>query len=85
MSVQSDSKKQWTKIIAKAWADDEYKVRLLADSASVLAQEGIILPEGATVKVVEAVENETVFVLPAKPEGEAPEDVEERIAAAYAS
>ncbi|MEA1648112.1 NHLP leader peptide family RiPP precursor [Nitrospirillum sp. BR 11164] len=55
------------KIIAKAWVDDAFKARLLADPAAVLTAEGIALPAGVTFKVVEDVAGVQTLVLPAKP------------------
>ncbi len=76
-----DQQKQWAKIVAKTWMDDNYKARLLADPAAVLAEEGARIQ--AKVRVVEAGVDETVLVLPSKPMD--PQDdhgkVEERLAA----
>ena len=41
------------KVIAKAWTDEAFKQRLHADPHGTLAAEGISVPEGKTVKVVE--------------------------------
>jgi len=38
--------------IARAWAGEAFKAALLADPKATLAQEGIALPEGITLKVV---------------------------------
>ncbi len=76
-----DQQRQWAKIVAKAWMDDNYKARLLADPAAVLAEEGARTQ--SKVRVVEAGVDETVLVLPSKPMD--PQDdhgkVEERLAA----
>ncbi len=64
-----EERKQSAKIIAQAWVDEEFKAKLLADPATVLAENGIEIPEGMTVKVVEKKENEIHIPLPPKPEG----------------
>lgn len=58
---------QIAKIIAKAWADEDFKRRLIADPAAVLRAENMCVPEGVTLKVVENTETISHIVLPAKP------------------
>ncbi len=70
-----EERKEYAKVIAKAWVDDEFKKRLLADSAAVLKENGIEIPEGMTVRFVEQEEpkeNEILVPLPPRP-GEAAE------------
>ncbi|MEA1648114.1 NHLP leader peptide family RiPP precursor [Nitrospirillum sp. BR 11164] len=55
------------RIIAKAWADEGYKARLLADPAAVLTAEGLDLPAGTTFRVVEDTATVQTLVLPARP------------------
>jgi len=62
-----EERKEYAKIIAQAWVDEDFKARLLADPATVLKENGIEIPEGMTVKVVEQKENEIHIPLPAKP------------------
>ena len=69
MAVQNEQQKVWTKIVAKAWADEDYKLRLLADPVAVLKAEGAEVPEGVGFKCVEATETQAWLVLPAKPTG----------------
>lgn len=71
----------WNRIVAMAWADEDAMERLIADPAAVLAAEGIELPEGKRVTLVQPAENEIVLVLPPKPSADAPETCEERLAA----
>ncbi|WP_156921492.1 hypothetical protein [Desulfovibrio inopinatus] len=42
----------------------------MRDPASVFAEEGLEIPEGFSLNVMEAKEQEAVFVLPAKPTAE---------------
>ena len=54
-------------LIAKCWADDAFKQRLMADPAGTLAAEGMAVPEGVTVRVVENTAQEVTVVLPPRP------------------
>jgi hypothetical protein len=67
MKKTSEERKEYAKIIAQAWVDEEFKKRLLDDPATVLKENGIEIPEGMTVKVVEQKENEIRIPLPPKP------------------
>ena len=61
---------QAERIIAKAWADDGFKARLLADPAAVAASEGIPIPAGVKIVIHENKPGEFHFVLPVKPSTE---------------
>ncbi len=67
MKKTIEERKEYAKIIAQAWVDDDFKKRLLADSATVLKENGIEIPEGMTVRFVEWKENEIHVPLPPKP------------------
>lgn len=56
----------WEAIIDKAGADAAFKQRLLAEPAKALGEEGIAVPDGVTVKVVESTDKEVWLVLPHK-------------------
>lgn len=73
--------KVWARIVAKAWADDAYKKRLLAEPAKVAAEEGLVVPEGVALKMVEAAHRQAWLVLPPKPREEQPGELEARLAA----
>ncbi len=79
MADTTDLQKAWTRMVAKAWADDGYKARLLADPAAVFQAEGLSLPAGKTLRVVEAAPNEALFVLPRPLASGGPASEEERI------
>lgn len=55
------------RIISKAWTDEAFKQRLLADAAAVLKEEGVSVPEGVTVKAVENSKDMFHLVIPPKP------------------
>ena len=54
-------------LIAKCWADEDFKAKLLADPAATLTAEGAELPEGMTIKAVENTDTEFHLVIPAAP------------------
>ena len=58
------------RIIAKAWADDGFKARLLANPAAVAAAEGIAVPAGVKIVVHENKPDELHVVLPEMPSEE---------------
>lgn len=75
-------RKKWAKIVAMAWADEGYKARLRAEPAAVLAEEGLEVPAGVAVRILEDTETEIHLVLPAPPGvAEGPVGAEERLAA----
>ena len=55
------------KLIAKAWADEEFRARLLANPAAVLAEVGVNVPRGVSVVVLEDTRDKAHFVIPARP------------------
>jgi hypothetical protein len=82
MAELNEQQKQWAKIVAKAWADDSYKQKLLSEPTTVLREAGAEVPEGVTFKVLEAQANERWLILPPKPaDADRIEGGEERLAA----
>ena len=75
--------KEWAKVIAQAWVDEEFKERLLADPKAVLKEQGIEFPENIKINITEAKEDELNLTLPLKPEGIAGsvEELQERMQA----
>jgi hypothetical protein len=57
-------------ILAKSWKDEGYKQKLLADANALLKEEGIPVPAGITVKVVENTASVRHYVLPDAPKEE---------------
>ncbi len=57
-----------SKVISRAWSDAEYKAKLLSDPTAVLAEAGIEIPAGTTIKVVENTADTEHLVLPVVPE-----------------
>jgi hypothetical protein len=63
--------KEWGRIVSKAWADEQFKQRLLADPVAVLKENGVPVPAGVTVNVIEntaTVYNLTLTVKPSAAE-----------------
>ncbi len=67
MKKTLEERKEYAKIIAKAWVDEEFKQRLLVEPAAVLAENGIEMPEGMTVKFVEGKESEILVPFHPRP------------------
>jgi hypothetical protein len=73
----------YSKLIAKAWADEAFKKRFLANPAAVLKEEGLEVPSGVQeVKVVEGTDRLLYLVLPPKPSEELSEEDLRTLAAA---
>jgi len=79
--TREEQGKKYAKLIAKAWSDEAFKERLLTDSPAVLESEGIIVPPGVDVKVVEQTDTQLFIVIPPKPPIEQYVVMTERIAA----
>ena len=58
------------KIITKAWRDPAFKAELIANPAAALKAEGIDMPAGMAVTVLENTEKHFNLVLPLVPSGE---------------
>jgi hypothetical protein len=66
---------QWGQIVARAWRDEAFRRRLLAQPAAVLAEHGLEVPPGLQVRVLEDTDQVIHLTLPRQPAGpgEAPE------------
>ena len=61
----------WGQVVAQAWSDEGFKQRLLAEPKAALQEQGIAVPAGVEVRVVENTDRLAHLVLPPKPaEGE---------------
>ena len=60
----------WGRLTARAWTDDAFRQRLLAEPAAVLAEHGVQAPAGVSILVVENTANQINLVLPARPSRE---------------
>src|SRR5829696_1640769 len=62
-----ESAKKYGKIVAKAWSDPAFKQRLMENPAEVLKEEGVDVPAGIEVRVIETPESRRFFILPEEP------------------
>jgi hypothetical protein len=57
----------WGKVVAKAWSDEAFKKRLLADPAAVLKENGVEVSGEVAVKVIEDSAKVVHLILPERP------------------
>ena len=68
MALSNDeSRIAWSKVVARAWNDDEFKQRLLGEPAAVMKEAGLDVPEGVSVSIAEQRPDELRLLLPARP------------------
>src|SRR5688572_22386511 len=65
--TQEEKDKKMSQIIAKCWADEGFKKKLLADATGTLKAEGEELPAGLSYKAVENTDKVVHLVIPFKP------------------
>ena len=70
----SENDTTFGKIIAKAWRDPAFKAELIANPAAALKAEGIDVPAGMAVTVVENTDKQVHLVLPPVPTDEIPDE-----------
>jgi hypothetical protein len=75
MNQEAQGKKM-VQLIAKCWADEGFKHKLLADPTATLKAEGVELPAGLSIKVVENTDKVFHLVIPAKPTDLSDEDLD---------
>jgi len=66
--TNEEMRKKFAKIVAKAWADDDYKKNLIENPKEILKQEGVEIPEKIKINIFENSATELHFVLPKKPD-----------------
>jgi hypothetical protein len=69
--------KKLSQIIAKCWADESFKRKLLADPAATLKSEGVEVPPGVSIKALESNDEVLHLVIPARPAELQDEDLDE--------
>ena len=62
--------KAYGKLVAKAWSDDEFKAKLLADPMKVFKENSMEVPAGIEVRIVENTTGVMHFILPPEPSDE---------------
>jgi hypothetical protein len=58
----------WKKMIEKAWVDDAFREKLIANPNKVLKEEGLHIPENVKYKIIQDKGNERNLVLPKPPQ-----------------
>lgn len=66
---KDDYQKIYSKIVAKAWKDPDFKALLLKNPESALRSLGVEVPQGIKVVTYENTESQFCFVLPQPPPG----------------
>ncbi|MDR4509637.1 MAG: NHLP leader peptide family RiPP precursor [Candidatus Brocadiaceae bacterium] len=74
MSDTEKHQNPFGKIVEKAWKDEEFKRNLLNNPGSVLKANGVEIPDGVEVKIVENTDKVVYFTLPQKPVKEFSDD-----------
>ena len=77
---RQEQARTWGQVVARAWSDEAFKRRLLAEPGAVLGEQGLELRAGVEVRVVENTAEVVHLVLPAPPEGELSEEQLDRAA-----
>ena len=68
MALSADERRlAWSKVVARAWNDDEFKQRLLGEPEAVMKEAGLDVPEGVSISVVEQQPDELRLLLPVRP------------------
>jgi nitrile hydratase alpha subunit len=75
MNQEAQGKKM-SQLIAKCWADEGFKRKLLADPAATLKAEGAEWPAGLSIKALENTDKVVHLVIPAKPTDLSDEDLD---------
>lgn len=65
--TNEDPERQRVRIIARAWSDDGFRQKLLSNPAATLKAEGVDLPAGREVRIMEDTDKLLHLVLPARP------------------
>jgi hypothetical protein len=74
---QEEQARKMSQLIAKCWADEAFKRKVLADPAATLRAEGLELPAGLSYVVHENTDKVVHLVIPAKPTVLSDEDLNE--------
>jgi hypothetical protein len=70
----NDYGRRYGQIVARAWSDQDYKGRFLADPATVMREVGIEIPAGVQVKAVENTPHLLHLALPPPPSDDLTEE-----------
>jgi len=76
---------QINNILTKCWADASFKKKLLIDPTAILKAEGIEIPTGYTIRVLENTDKVINYVLPPNPNAELSDSELESVAGGKAA
>lgn len=79
--TKKEYEKKWSQAVAKAWADKNFKEKLLKNPTQALKEMGVEIPAGRQVQVHESTDKIVHLVLPAKPHEELSEKELQSLAA----
>ena len=74
---QDEYDKKMGQLIARCWADEGFKRKILVDATATLKAEGEELPAGLTFKAVENTDKVIHLVIPARPTELSDEDLDQ--------
>jgi hypothetical protein len=76
MMTEGEQDKRLMQIVGRTWSDEPFRRRLMADAAAVLRAEGIFIPAGVQVRVMEDTSHVMNLILPVRavPDGELSDD-----------
>ena len=68
MEISGDQMRaSYAKVVTKAWSDSDFKAKLLANPAAALAEVGVEVPAGITLKAVENTSETFYLIIPPPP------------------
>ena len=70
-------------VIARCWADAEFKARLLADATGTLKAEGYPVPDGYAIQAVENTANQSYLVIPPAPTNDLSDESLDQVAGGF--
>jgi hypothetical protein len=65
-----DFQKAVSRLVARAWLDDEFRQRFISDPAAVLTENGLTLPSGVQVRVNQEISVGSITTLSANPDSD---------------
>ena len=85
MTMAEERGKQYGQLVAKAWSDEGFKARLLANPKAAMAEVGMDAPEGVEIEVVESTQEKAYLVIPPKPVGELSDEDLDKVSGGWGS
>jgi hypothetical protein len=77
---REEFQKAYGKVVAKAWADEDFKAKLVADPKTVLKENGLAIPDDVEYRIVENTDKIVHLILPLKPTEQLSEEDLEHVA-----